>query len=105
MPGCLLARANILLALRAIKKTRLVRDRTFDAALEVLIFLARRAADQADVLQVIARLEQVALLDLPHAVVLPRAYMFWIGCERAFVPVFRQLVVAKLARGIAEIVR
>src|SRR6185295_10139649 len=84
----------------------LVHHRALDAAFEVLILLAAgAAADQADFLQKILRLEHVALLDMPHAVILPGAQVVLIGSERALVPVFRSLIVAELARRVAEIVR
>src|SRR5438132_5226171 len=37
----------------------LIRHRTFHVAFEILVFLARRAADQADVFQVVGGLEHV----------------------------------------------
>src|ERR1044072_7132940 len=85
---------------------KLVNHRAPDAAFEVLILLAAgAAADQADPLQEVLRLEHVALLDVPHAVILPGAHVVLVGSERALVPVFRSLVVAELARRVAEVVR
>src|SRR5690349_6031890 len=83
-----------------------IRHVAFDAALEVLIFLAGRvAADRLDLVEEVPRLEHVALLDLPHAVILPGADMLRVDAERALVPELREFVVAELARRIAEIVR
>src|SRR5205807_1466700 len=86
-------------------RTGSVADPAFHRAFEILEFLAAGpAADQADRLQIVGRLEQVALLDMPHAVVLPGANVLGIDGERLFVPDAGKLVVAELAVGIADIV-
>src|SRR5262245_405284 len=50
----------------------------------------------------IARLEQVALLGMPHAVIGPGAGVLGIGGERAFVPNLGVVVAAELAARIAD---
>src|SRR5438552_7207747 len=82
---------------------RSVADPAFHPALEILIFLtARAAADQADRLQVLAGFEHVALLDMPHAVVLPRPHVLRIDGECLVVPHLGELIIAELALGIAD---
>src|ERR1041384_1558527 len=83
--------------------TNSIRHGAFHAALEVLIFPAGPvAADRLDLLQEIGRFEHVALLDLPHAVVLPGLHVLRIDRKRMLVPLFRKLVIAELARRVAE---
>src|SRR5262249_40639120 len=84
----------------------LVRARAFDHALELGVFLARGvAADEVHLLQVFLRLEEIALLGVPHAVVGPGAHVVGIGRERLLVPVLGIVVAAELAAGIADEVR
>src|SRR5947209_1965088 len=44
----------------------------------------------------------MALLHLPHAVILPGLHMLRVDRERVLVPVFGELIIAELARRIAE---
>ena len=53
--------------------------------IEHLVRLAVRAADQADLFQVVLGFEQVALLGLPHAVVRPSYGVIGIGGKSALV--------------------
>src|SRR5262245_9996583 len=63
------------------------------------------AADELHLLQVVLGLEPVALLCLPHAEVRPGPHVVGIGGERLLVPALRVVVVAKLAVGVADVVR
>src|SRR5262245_23511320 len=74
----------------------------FERGGERAIFLACRAGELRDFVQVILRLIAVALFDLPQAVILPGLDVVRIGLERALIPDLRDLVVAELAIGIAD---
>src|SRR6266540_3820094 len=76
--------------------------RLFQRGGERAIFLACRAGELSDPVQVILRLDAVALFDLPQAVILPGLDVVRIGLERALVPDLRDLVVAELAIGVAD---
>jgi hypothetical protein len=76
--------------------TILVRLGAVDHVLEHLVRLARGAADQAHLFQIVLGLEQVALLRLPHAVVRPCHCVIGIGGERAFVPDFGVVIAPSL---------
>ena len=52
--------------------------------------------------EVVARLEQIALLGVPHAVIRPGAGVRGIGGERPLVPDLGVVVAAELAAGIAD---
>src|SRR5436853_4246444 len=70
----------------------------------MLIFLAGLvAADRLDLLQEVGGLEHVALLDLPHAVILPGLHMLRVDRERVLIPDLGELIVAELAREISEL--
>src|SRR5687767_9363085 len=94
-----------LLASARPRNDTLVRDRPFHAAFQILVLLALGAADQADLFQEVGGLELVALLDLPHAVILPGTHVLRIGRERALIPDLGKLIVAELAGGVAQIIR
>src|ERR1043166_6139613 len=84
---------------------RSVNNRAFHPAFEVLVFLAAgAAADQSNLFQEVGRLEHVALFDVPHSVVLPRAHVIRVDCQRLVVPDLGEVVVADLAVGVADIV-
>src|SRR5262245_5724901 len=83
----------------------LVRRLAVDHVLELAILLAARVAtDQLDFLQVVERLEPIALLHVPHAVVGPGANMVWIGLEGSLIPDLGLVVVAHLAVCVADII-
>src|ERR1700758_1429880 len=69
---------------------------------ERAIFGAIGAADRCNPAQVIFRLLAVALLDLPEAVIVPCQNMVRVGLQRELIPDLGELVVAKLAIGIAD---
>ena len=83
----------------------LVRLGAVDHVLEHLVRLARGAADQAHLFQIVLGLEQVDLLRLPHAVVGPCHGVIGIGRERAFVPDFGVVIAPEFAVRIADQVR
>src|SRR5437763_14413316 len=72
-----------------------ITDGAFHHALEALIFGAgRSAADQADLLEEVLGLEHIALLDVPHAVIVQTAHVSGIGSERPLAPRLGRLLVA-----------
>src|ERR1700739_137409 len=66
------------------------------------IFGTIGAADRCDPAQMIFRLVAVALLDLPEAVIVPCQDMVRIGLQGALIPDLGELVVTKLAIGVAN---
>src|ERR1700743_2095623 len=66
------------------------------------IFGTIGAADRCDPAQMKFCLVAVALLDLPEAVIVPRQDMVRIELQRTLIPDLRELMVAKLAVGIAN---
>src|SRR5579862_2234703 len=69
---------------------------------ERLVLGAIGAANLLDAAEVILGGFAVALFELPQSVVLPGADMVRVGLQRALVPELRDLVVAKLAVGVAD---
>src|ERR1700736_2708043 len=76
--------------------------RLFEGGGERAVFRAVGAAQLADPVQVILRGVAVALFPLPQPVILPGLDVVRVGLQRALVPDLRDLVVAKLAIGIAD---
>src|SRR3984893_16343783 len=76
--------------------------RLFECCGERAIFLAVGTGQGGDPAQVILRLIAVALFDLPQPVILPGLDVVRVGLQRALVPNLRDLVVAKLAIGVAD---
>ena len=76
--------------------------RLFKCGGERAIFLACRAGELGNAVQVVLRLVAITLFDLPQAVILPGLDVVRIGLERALIPDLRDLVVAELAIGIAD---
>src|SRR5262245_34785574 len=69
----------------------------FDHALELRVFLALGPTDRADLFQYVLRLEQIALLGVPHPVIGPGADVVRIGRERLLVPIFGVVIAPELA--------
>src|SRR5262245_42479793 len=69
----------------------------FDHALELRVFLALGPTDRADLFQDVLRLEQIALLGVPHPVIGPGADVVRIGRERLLVPIFGVVIAPELA--------
>src|SRR5258708_28831195 len=76
--------------------------RLFERRGEREIFLAVGAGERGDPVQVILRLIAVALLDLPQTIILPGLDVVRVRLQRALVPDLRDLVVTKLAIGVAD---
>src|SRR6266849_4631256 len=83
-----------------------VADLALDRGLQVGVFPARgAAADRTDFFQEILGFQQIALLDVPHPVILPGAHVVRVRRERLLVPDLGCLVITKLAVGIADVIR
>src|SRR6266403_1510547 len=76
--------------------------RLFERSGERAIFLAVGAGERGDPVEVILRLIAVALLDLPQTIILPGLDVVRVRLQRALVPDLRDLVVTKLAIGVAD---
>src|SRR6202022_2820413 len=76
--------------------------RLFQCRSQRAIFLAVGAGQGGDPAEVILRLIAVALFDMPQPVILPGLDVVRVGLQRALVPNLRDLVVAKLAMGVAD---
>src|SRR6186997_2332894 len=83
-------------------KCALVRAGACDHALELGVFAALGAAQRFHLGEIVARLEQIALFGVPHAVIRPGAGMGGIGGQRALVPELGVFVAAELAARIAD---
>jgi hypothetical protein len=82
-----------------------VADLAVDRGLQVGVFLARgAAADRTDLFQEILGFQEIALLDVPHPVILPGAHVVRVRRERLFVPDPGGFVIAELAIGIADVI-
>ena len=77
-----------------------------EGCLEHLVVAATGvAANAADLLQIVFRLEPVSLFEVPHAVVGPGACVVGIGGKRLIIPILGVVVPSELAAGIAKVGR
>lgn len=77
-------------------------ERLDAAKVTVIHPLLMRATDVHGNVHIHHAINEVALFDLPHAVILPGLDVVRVGLQRALVPDLRQLVVAELAIGVSD---